>query len=106
MPEEIKKEEVKTEEVKKEPVKLPEGIKIVGVFKLKDKEKRDIISFPIGAEVEGIIIQKVKGQSNKIIVAVKLYDKAKLEEASRKLETLAKLENKEEVKNEKENIKS
>lgn len=80
-----------TDAIKKE-VKLPEGIKIVGVFKLKDKEKRDLVSFPIGAEVEGIIIQKVKGQSNKIIVAVKLYDKKKLEQAAVKLETLAKLE--------------
>jgi hypothetical protein len=89
--------------------RLPEGYKLVGMYKLKDKDKRDIISFPVGPEVEGIIIQKVRGVSNKIIVLVKLYDKAKLDEASRKLQVLTDIENKnkpkEEVKNE-ESIKS
>ena len=87
-------------------LELPEGIKIVGRFKLKDKTNRDIVSFPIGSEVEGIIIQKAKGQNNTIIVAVKLYDKKKIEEAQKKLGILVDLEKKqtnkteEEVKNE------
>ena len=53
---------------------LPKGVKIVGIYKMKDKKGRDVIAFPINPDVEGIIIQKVKGQSSKIIVAVKLFD--------------------------------
>lgn len=73
----MKKEpKVAVAEVNQEPEqqKIPKGIKIVGVYKLKDKEGRDVISFKVGPEVEGIIIQKIRGQSSKIMVAVKVYD--------------------------------
>lgn len=78
--------------------KLPDGIKVVGIFKMKDKDKRDIISFPVDSAVEGIIIQKVKGESNRIIVAVKMYDWAvkKEKEAQKVIDK----ETKEKTKNE------
>lgn len=70
------KTEKPVEEVKKDLTqpKLPKGIKIVGMYKLKDNGDRGLVSFMVSPQVEGIIIQKVKGKNNKIIVAVKVYD--------------------------------
>jgi hypothetical protein len=84
----MKKTEEKTVEVTKKKIDsiLPEGVKIIGMYKLKDKPNRGIVSFKINGDVEGIIIQKVKGQTNKIIVAVKLFTgpKIKIKEETKK----------------------
>lgn len=73
------------EEVKKEELPgLPRAIKVIGVYKLKDKERRNVISFKVMPDMEGVIIQKITGSNNKIIVAVKLFDApVKLEEANK-----------------------
>lgn len=76
----MKKKEEKMVEVTKKKIDsvLPEGVKIIGVYKLKDRPNRGIVSFKINSDVEGIIIQKIKGQTNKIIVAVKLFTEPKI----------------------------
>lgn len=59
----------------KKTVELPKNVRVVGTYKMKDKRGRDLISFRTGPEVEGVIIQKVKGKSSMIIIAVKMFDK-------------------------------
>lgn len=66
---------------KAEPVTpvTKDQFKLIGTYKLKDKSGRDILFIKIMPDMEGIVIQKVKGQSSKIIVAVKIKPTKKVE---------------------------
>lgn len=56
---------------------IPKNIKLIGTFKFKDKTNRSQLSFKIEPGVTGVIIEKVKGQNNKIIIAVQTKEEVK-----------------------------
>lgn len=47
------------------------NIETIGIFKLKDIEGRQAIKIKISGDVREVIIQKILGENNKIMVAVK-----------------------------------
>jgi hypothetical protein len=56
----------------KKPIEftLPKDLDMIGVFKLKDKEGRRAVRLVLKEPITAVIIQKVAGESNKIVVAV------------------------------------
>jgi hypothetical protein len=52
-------------------IKLPDGLELVGIFKFKDEEGRRAIRIKITSDVEELIVQKVDGENNKMIIAVR-----------------------------------
>lgn len=66
--------------------------KLIGTYKLKDRKGRDVIAFKIMPDMEGVVIQKVKGSANKIVVVVKMVPVAKHDKVNKSKE----------IKNEKE----
>jgi len=57
-----------------------DDFKLIGIFKMKDKKGRDTVAFQIHPDMEGVVIHKVRGESSKIVVAVKIAKPLKREE--------------------------
>ena len=58
--------------MKKEKIKigLPENMKLIGTFSLKDKQDRQSVRVNVGKDVTAVIIEKIVGANNKIIIVV------------------------------------
>ena len=56
--------------MKKEKIKigLPENMKLIGTFSLKDRPGRQSVKVNIGKNVKAILIEKIQGANNKIII--------------------------------------
>ena len=49
---------------------LPDNLTMIGIFKLKDKVGRQTVRLTLKEVIKTVVIQKVEGESNKIIIAV------------------------------------
>lgn len=49
---------------------LPKGMEMIGVYKLKDKEGRRAVKLNLKEPIKSVIIQKVVGKTNTVIIAV------------------------------------
>jgi len=65
---------------KAQQISLPEGLDLVGIYKFKDKEGRQAIKIKITGDVRELIVQKVKGANNTMVIAVRRgeYEYAKI----------------------------